>query len=44
VENYEKPGKYKKILLQVSSSNVIALNLYEGLGYVETERIVYMMV
>ncbi|SDZ82596.1 Acetyltransferase (GNAT) family protein [Oribacterium sp. KHPX15] len=44
VENYEKPGKYKKILLQVSSNNVIALNLYEGLGYVETERIVYMMV
>jgi len=44
VENYEKPGKYKKILLQVSSNNVIALNLYEKLGYVETERIVYMMV
>ena len=44
VENYEKTGKYKKILLQVSSNNVIALNLYEGLGYVETERIVYMMV
>ncbi|MCR5008815.1 MAG: GNAT family N-acetyltransferase, partial [Oribacterium sp.] len=44
VENYEKTGKYKKILLQVSSNNVIALNLYEKLGYVETERIVYMMV
>ena len=44
VENYEKPGKYKKILLQVSSNNVIAHNLYESLGYVETERIVYMMV
>ncbi|WP_031549827.1 GNAT family N-acetyltransferase [Oribacterium sp. FC2011] len=44
VENYDKSGKYKKILLQVSSNNVIALNLYEGLGYVETERIVYMMV
>ncbi len=42
VENY-KSGKYKKVLLQVSSTNTRALGLYEKLGYKETERIVYFI-
>ncbi|WP_051671558.1 GNAT family N-acetyltransferase [Oribacterium sp. P6A1] len=44
VENYEKKGPYKKILLQVSDSNHIAYRLYQHLGYKERERIIYFLV
>ncbi|SFG31670.1 GNAT family N-acetyltransferase [Oribacterium sp. WCC10] len=43
VEHYEN-GNYKNILLQVSSTNTIALNLYHSMGYEETERIIYFTV
>ncbi len=43
VEEFPKEGPYRRILLQVSSSNTIALHLYESLGYRETERIVYFL-
>lgn len=43
-EDAPKDGPYRRILLQVSSSNIAALHLYESLGYQETERILYFLV
>lgn len=44
VENYKEKGPYKKILLQVTSTNLIACRLYEHLGYKERERIIYFYI
>ena len=41
VETAPADGPYKKVLLQVASNNTIAVNLYESLGYQETERVLY---
>ena len=36
-------GHYRKLLLQVSSTNLPALHLYQTMGYQETERILYFL-
>ena len=43
VETEPADGQYKKVLLQVASNNTIAVNLYESLGYQETERVLYFL-
>ncbi len=43
VETAPADGPYKKVLLQVASNNTIAVNLYESLGYQETERVLYFL-
>lgn len=43
VETTPANGPYKKVLLQVASNNTIAVNLYERLGYQETERVLYFL-
>ena len=43
VETEPADGPYKKVLLQVASNNTIAVNLYESLGYQETERVLYFL-
>lgn len=43
VETAPADGPYKHILLQVSSTNAIAVHLYESLGYQETERVLYFL-
>lgn len=42
VEN-SPSGPYRNILLQVSTSNAVALHLYQSMGYEETERILYFL-
>lgn len=43
VETTPADGPYKKVLLQVASNNTIAVNLYDSLGYQETERVLYFL-
>ena len=43
VETAPADGPYQKVLLQVASNNTIAVNLYESLGYQETERVLYFL-
>ena len=43
VETAPADGPYKKALLQVASNNTIAVNLYDSLGYQETERVLYFL-
>lgn len=43
VETAPADGPYKKVLLQVASNNTIAVNLYDSLGYQETERVLYFL-
>lgn len=43
VETTPADGPYKKVLLQVASNNAIAVNLYDSLGYQETERVLYFL-
>lgn len=43
VETAPADGPYTKVLLQVASNNTIAVNLYDSLGYQETERILYFL-
>lgn len=43
VETVPADGPYTKVLLQVASNNTIAVNLYDSLGYQETERVLYFL-
>ena len=43
VESPPADGPYQQILLQVSSTNAIALHLYLSLGYQETDRVLYFL-
>lgn len=43
VETAPADGPYTKVLLQVASNNTIAVNLYDSLGYQETERVLYFL-
>ena len=43
VETAPADGPYTKVLLQVASNNAIAVNLYDSLGYQETERVLYFL-